>query len=219
MHRVNKPIRWAGGIILVLLLLMAGCTTRGTQPQETGASSSPTPTATSTPTSVLPTGQPNATKQPGSVGVAEQPRDTAGGQPNQTVGPVIDSYTKDMPVLMGIAIGDSTDQVKMLHGSPDSTYVMEEETPITVWVYEHFLVGFDVDGQVEFVEIMTDQVDPGLGGLRLGSPSADIAKRFGIPDHETDYVISYTSKTAILKFDIDRRTQVIQSIKLFQRVE
>jgi hypothetical protein len=72
---------------------------------------------------------------------------------------------------------------------------------------------------VEFIEVASSEEDPGLNGLRLGQTTADAAKALGKPDSSTDYVMTYKTKTTVLKLDIDTKSKTIQSIKLFGRSE
>lgn len=129
-----------------------------------------------------------------------------------------EAYSVDTPLLMGIAIGESYDTTTTLHGSPLSSYTMEDEDgPLTVYEYASFHVGFNNSNLVEFVEITDADADPGLHGLRLGLTTAEASQFLGMPDFSSNYVLTYKTKETILKIDLDSKTRTIQSIKLFAR--
>lgn len=131
-----------------------------------------------------------------------------------------DAYTVEKPLLLGIAIGDTQENVSKLHGNALSTYVMEDaDDPITVYEYDGYHVGFNAAKKVEFVEVTSSDEDPGLNGLRLEQSTADAAKALGKPDSSTDYVMTYKTKSTVLKLDIDTKSKTVQSIKLFGRTE
>lgn len=123
---------------------------------------------------------------------------------------------KEEPRLMQISLQDTRDAVIKLHGTPESTFLMEHEVdPLTVYQYAEFTVGFNQNGTVEFVDITSPEADPGLKGLSLGASVSDCLERLGKPSIQTEYVLNYMSETAILKMDIDPNENAIHSIKLF----
>lgn len=129
-----------------------------------------------------------------------------------------EAFNIQQPSLMGIRYGDKQEKVKAQFGNPKNIFTMEDPAePITVYDYKDFSVGFNKANLVEFVDVSSSQVEPGLNGLRLGQSSADAAHVLGKPDTHSSYVMSYKSKTAVLKLDIDPKTKSIQSIKLFGR--
>lgn len=120
------------------------------------------------------------------------------------------------PAILGMKIGDSKDYTISQHGSPIETFVMDDPyEPITVHRYAHFMVGFDAHDQIEFIDITSNQIDPGLNGITLGKSIKEAMAVLGDPDVNTDYVVSYRSDKAILKLDVDPNTERINSIKLF----
>lgn len=125
-------------------------------------------------------------------------------------------YDAKKPALMGIRLTDSKPAVKQKLGDPASEYVMEDEKdPIDVQEYEGFSVGFNSKGFVEFIEITSKDVNPGLNGLRLGQKVKDAETALGKPDTNTTYALHYKAGGTILKLDIDKKTEAITSIKLF----
>jgi hypothetical protein len=125
-------------------------------------------------------------------------------------------YNADKPTLMGLSIHEAKSAVSQKFGNPSGQYVMEDDTdPIVVYEYPGFSVGFSTSDIIQFVEVSSGDVNPGLNGLRLGQTVNDAIAAIGQPNINTEYVLSYKSGGVILKLDIDPNTQIIQSIKLF----
>jgi hypothetical protein len=130
--------------------------------------------------------------------------------------PEPESYQADKPSLMGIRLTDSRAAVVQKYAEPSSQFELEDERdPITVYEYDGFNIGFNRTDKVEFIEIMTDEVNPGLNGLRLGQQVKDAEIALGKPDTNTSYALQYKAVGTILKLDIDHKTDSIVSIKLF----
>lgn len=131
-----------------------------------------------------------------------------------------DSYTSQKPVLMGVALADDPGKVEKLHGKPKDQFVMDDESgSLTVYDYEGFAVGFNAKSQVEFVDVTSPDVDPGLNGFKLGQTVDEAVHALGKADSSTEYVLSFKTKTTVLKLDVDPKTKTVQSIKLFARSE
>lgn len=221
----------AAGMMIALAATMAACGGDNAAQSPSPGQATVAPAATTT----APTGSPTAgtvtaasdtmappEKVPGvnnhvqQAGNEAKPTTAATSKPKRTY----DSYTVEKPLLMGVAIGDSQDSVVKLHGTPKSQYLMDDaEDPITVYEYDGFHIGLNPLKQVEFVEVASSEEDPGLNSLRLGQTTAEAAKALGKPDSSTDYVMTYKTKTTVLKLDIDTKSKTIQSIKLFGRSE
>lgn len=147
--------------------------------------------------------QPAGTQKSNGAGSGKKPEET---------------YTSQNPVLMGLALGDSEKEVLRQHGEPIGKYVMDDGvSPISVYDYEEFSVGFDQKQKLEFVDVASPDTDPGLNGLKLGQHEDNAVKALGKPDTNTGYVLSYHTKSTVLKLDVDPKTKIIQSIKLFAR--
>jgi hypothetical protein len=126
------------------------------------------------------------------------------------------ALSSKQPKIMGLAIGELQKKAVALYGKPIESYIMEDPTePISVYQYEGFSIGFNTANEIQFIDVSSAKVNPELNGLRLGQTSTQALAILGKPDKNTSYVISYTTKTAILKLDIDPKTKTIQSIKLF----
>lgn len=126
------------------------------------------------------------------------------------------AYDAKKPALMGIRLRDTKSSVRSRYGEPAEEFIMNDERdPITVMAYKGFSVGFNGNGLVEFIEITSRDVNPGLNGLRLGQKVKDAEAAIGKPDRNTTYALHYKASGAILKLDIDPKDGTIQSIKLF----
>jgi hypothetical protein len=126
------------------------------------------------------------------------------------------AFNSKQPEIMGLAIGEAQEKAIAQYGKPLESYIMEDPAdPITVYEYEGFSIGFNADNEIQFIDVSSTKVNPGLSGLRIGKTSNQALEVLGKPDKNTSYVISYNTKTAILKLDIDPKTKTIQSIKLF----
>jgi hypothetical protein len=126
------------------------------------------------------------------------------------------TFSDKQPKIMGLAIGEQQEKAVKQYGQPLKSYIMEDPTdPISVYQYKGFSVGFNTANEIQFIDVNSREVNPDLNGLRLGDTAAKALEALGKPDKNTSYVISYYTKTAILKLDIDPKTKTIQSIKLF----
>ncbi|RAV21681.1 DUF4309 domain-containing protein [Paenibacillus contaminans] len=129
-------------------------------------------------------------------------------------------YSAQNPTLMGLSLQMSKDKVTAAYGKPSDQFKMDDETePLTVFDYDDFSVGFDNGNRLQFVDVSGSDVNPGLNGLRIGQKSSQAIEALGKPDTQTNYVLTYKSKTTVLKLDIDPKTTVIRSIKLFARAD
>jgi hypothetical protein len=131
-----------------------------------------------------------------------------------------DAYQQEKPTLMGLKLGMDKDMVLSRFGKAKNQFVMDEDAAaVTVYEYVDFSIGFNTQNELEFVDVRTADIDPGLRGLRLGQKSADAIATLGKPDSNTTYVLSYKAQGTILKLDIDPTLDIIQSIKLFANEE
>lgn len=115
---------------------------------------------------------------------------------------------------MGVKIGSAKSDVIALFGKASKQFSMEEDG-IDVYDYGDFSIGFNGKNSVEFVDVHSGDIDPGLHGLRLGEPMQNAVNILGKPDSKTAYVLSYKSQGTVLKLDLDPKDTTIQSIKLF----
>ncbi len=127
-----------------------------------------------------------------------------------------DAYKEEKPTLMGLSIGADKTIALAKFGTYKNQFIMDEdEETITVYEYADFSIGFNAGNKLEFVDVHSPDIDPGLGGLRLGQKTEDAVAILGKPDQNTTYVLSYKAQGTVLKIDIDPKQNTIQSIKLF----
>ncbi|MEW9698608.1 DUF4309 domain-containing protein [Paenibacillus sp. SI8] len=127
-----------------------------------------------------------------------------------------DAYQQEKPTLMGLKLATPKKTVLDSFGKAKKQFIMDEdEDAIEVYDFTDFSVGFNKKDQLEFVDVHSLDIDPGLRGLRLGQKAQDAITILGKPDTNTSFVLSYKSQNTILKIDIDPKENTIQSIKLF----
>jgi hypothetical protein len=125
-------------------------------------------------------------------------------------------YNQAKPTLLGLTLNASPEAVTGKYGTPKAQFVMEDDSdPITVYDYADFLVGFNKKNQLQFIDVRSSQINPGLNGLKLGQTSGDAIKALGKPDTNTSFVLTYKSTGAVLKLDVDPKSENVNSIKLF----
>lgn len=223
--------RWL--VPFILIMLITGCK----QPSE---ALNPAPTVAPTPSPAGTAPQPAskditnehaaATPQPpvnpndkvslASAETGSKPEDVQESPKSNTAQkPKIDiqeTYNQTKPTLLGLTLKSSPDAVTSKYGKPKEQFQMEDEVdPITVYDYSDFMVGYNKQNQLQFIDIRSSEINPGLNGLKLGQTTSDIYKALGKPDSNTSYVLIYKSKDAVLKLDIDPKTDKLNSIKLF----
>ncbi|RKN85062.1 DUF4309 domain-containing protein [Paenibacillus ginsengarvi] len=126
------------------------------------------------------------------------------------------TYDAKKPSLMGLRLSDTKTTVKQKFEAPASEYEMDDDKdPLTVYEYEGFIVGFNRLNGVEFIEVTSKDINPGLNGLYLGQKVKDAETALGKPDTNTNYALHYKANGTVLKLDVDPKTETIQSIKLF----
>lgn len=97
--------------------------------------------------------------------------------------------------------------------------MMDGNSVIVVHSYPGFMVGYNERKQIHFIDVFSAQVDPGLGGITIGSPVDEVLVKLGEPDQVTTSVMMYERDGSVLKLDIDQTTSTIVSIKLFASEE
>jgi len=127
-----------------------------------------------------------------------------------------DAYQQDKPTLMGLKLGTSKDIVLKQFGTAKKQFNMDDDQDtIQVYDYADFSVGFNAQDALQFVDVRSFDIDPGLQGLHLGQKVQDAIAILGKPDSNSTYVLSYKAQGTILKLDVDPKAGTIQSIKLF----
>ncbi|WP_052488132.1 hypothetical protein [Gordoniibacillus kamchatkensis] len=106
-----------------------------------------------------------------------------------------DAYKEGKPTLLGLALKTPKDDVLAKLGAAKNKFVMDDDAdPITVYDYTDFSVGFNKNDTLEFVDVRSADIDPGLHGLRLGQKLEDAVAALGKPDTNTSYVLTYKSE-------------------------
>lgn len=125
-------------------------------------------------------------------------------------------FNEAKPTLLGLNLKSSPQEATAKYGKPKKEFQMDDDSdPITVYDYTDFLIGYNSHNQLQFIDIRSEDINAGLNGLRLGQSTSDVFKALGKPDSNTSYVLTYKSAGAILKLDIDPKTDKVNSIKLF----
>jgi hypothetical protein len=127
-----------------------------------------------------------------------------------------DPYNQAKPTLLGLTLNSPKDNVTARYGKPKEQFTMDEDNdPITVYDYTDFLVGFNKKNQLQFIDIRSADINPGLNGLKLGQSTSSVYEALGKPDSNTSFVLTYKSAGAVLKLDVNPKTNKVNSIKLF----
>jgi len=122
--------------------------------------------------------------------------------------------------LLGLAIHDPMEAVADEYGRANEQFtMMDGNSVIVVHSYPGFMVGYNERKQIHFIDVFSAQVDPGLGGITIGSPVDEVLVKLGEPDQVTTSVMMYERDGSVLKLDIDQTTSTIVSIKLFASEE
>ncbi|MCU6794827.1 DUF4309 domain-containing protein [Paenibacillus sp. WQ 127069] len=224
---------------IVLILLLSGCTyptsesahqhqpgTQDMTPQPLTLAE-PTPTSPSSPAAIdepAPATPPAASNASDKVSLASVEPAVKSEPSVSEVKPapakpkidIRDPYNQAKPTLLGLTLNSSKEGVTTRYGKPSEQFVMDEDTdPITVLDYKDFLVGFNKKNQLTFIDIRSAEINPGLNGLKLGQSTSQVYEALGKPDTNTSFVLTYKSTGAVLKLDIDPKTDKVNSIKLF----
>lgn len=234
MNKDRKITGFGCLLLLVAALILAGCEDRAAAPisQNSNVVHDPVPDVaiideaeevplpSESPLS-SPAAKPSGGQQAAQVSSNIDHKDAkaAAETPKQSSKPKVlekDAYQQQKPTLMGLQIGTYKNTVLDRFGEAANKFVMDEDADaITVYEYVDFSVGFNKANELAFVDVHTDDIDPGLGGLRLGYKSEDAVRILGKPDSNTTYVLSYKAQGTVLRLDIDPKDDTIQSIKLF----
>ncbi|GIP33960.1 hypothetical protein [Paenibacillus sp. J2TS4] len=214
------------GLAVAAITVLSACQSEGShaQPAPTPLTTTDQPTEAST-VPPTPVSDPPVADAPVNGTQISHPQETATPtgdkeKPSAKPRPEIEAYDSQRPMLMGLSIADKRETAIDNFGEPDSEFVMDDPNdPITVMDYTDFTVGINHAGSIEFISIESQDIDPGLNGLKLGQKASDAIDALGEPDTNTNYVIAYSNEATVLKLDIDPKTAKIQSIKLFNEVQ
>ncbi|TDF95897.1 DUF4309 domain-containing protein [Paenibacillus piri] len=220
----------------IFIMLITGCNhapnvaMQGTAPGHTpvvaDVPADPVNKQVSPPTVIPAEKEPAAVNPNDKVSLASAPHDNtpedaaaADGKPAQPAKPKIDiqdPFNQAKPTLLGLTLKSTVETVTAKYGKPKEQFVMDDDSdPITVYDYTDFLVGFNKSNLLQFIDIRSSEINPGLNGLKLGQSTNDAYKALGKPDSNTSFVLTYKSTGAVLKLDIDPKSDKVNSIKLF----
>lgn len=230
------PIYWS--VPFILIMLITGCkhtpdalktptpdetpvsavSTVPSQPVDAGTKAPPVDAAAADHTQVPASPNDKVSLASAETSGKEDSSETA-SKPAVTGKPKIDiqdPFNEAKPTLLGLDLKSSPETAAAMYGTPKEEFQMEEDTdPVTVYDYTDFLIGYNSQNQLQFIDIRSAEINPGLNGLRLGQTASDAIKALGKPDSNTSYVLTYKTSGATLKLDVDPKTEKINSIKLF----
>ncbi|GFN33875.1 hypothetical protein [Paenibacillus xylaniclasticus] len=128
-------------------------------------------------------------------------------------------WDKSKPTLAGVALGTSKDSVKKKNGDPLDTFVQKnKDDSIEIFEYDGYSIGFGSAAQgAIFIEVYDKKLDPGLAGLHVGDKEDQAVKALGKPASQTPYLLSYETKSGLLKLDLDPDSHEIMTMKLFSQ--
>jgi hypothetical protein len=194
-------------IMLSAALLLSGCKAGG----QTDAQSTLGPVQSS---AVYPWPRTNlntpSTMPPPSPGASSEPKPHVEAK---------DFYTKNKPTLMGLSLNESKDTVIFKFGPVHKQWVMDADAdPVTVWMYTDFSIGFNNKDELVFVEVHSKDIDPGLGGLKLGQGADTAYQALGKPTNSTSTTLMYKSQGTVLKIDVDPKQNEVLGIHFFKSV-
>ncbi|MFC0211137.1 hypothetical protein ACFFK0_01525 [Paenibacillus chartarius] len=162
-----------------------------------------------------PSAAPNLPAAEPSKPVGKSEAQAAPAQPKPKVD-AEDAYKEENPTLLGLTLHTERDAVLAKLGNAKNKFTMDDDAdPITVYEYADFSVGFNKDNRLEFVDVHSPDIDPGLHGLRIGQSVDDAVKALGKPDTSSTVVLTYRTQGTVLKLDLDAKSGLIRSIKLF----
>lgn len=124
-------------------------------------------------------------------------------------------FNRDDVRLKGINLKADSNEVTALWGEPEDHITMEDKEQIDVMEYDGFSIGCDRYGQVKFIEVSGYGTSTGIHGLKVGDHDYDARKALGEPDQDSGYVWRYITDDSLLRLDLDPKTNIVQSVKLF----
>jgi len=146
--------------------------------------------------------------------------DTAGSRKDVPAEPpsynVIEPFDTTRPTLMGFSVGDSVEAVVARFGKPSAESSMNDGQHLTVLEYPGFRFGADETGKLVFIEVLTDQVTPGLNQFRIGQTVEEAQKALGPADSLNEYVMIYDFGGVVLKCDLNPNDNTVIAIRLFE---
>ena len=124
-------------------------------------------------------------------------------------------FDRDSLHLKGIHLHTSAEDVTKIWGEPLTQLVMDDQEPIYVMEYEGFSIGCDQEGNITFIEVSEEGMSTGITGLHIGDSEETALEALGEPDQHSGYVMRYISNDEMLRLDLDPKTGIVRSVKLF----
>lgn len=219
-------------LLLVVLLLAFGTAVSGCGKGEEDALEAPSDSTDGIPAEVPGTTNDTKTGDRDSSGNPQPKKDLsissqgdpdpsadASGSDNRKDNPadynIAEPFDKARPTLMGFSIGDTADAVIARFGKPLAETSMNDGQFLKVLEYPGFRFGADENQAIVFIEVMTDQVMPGLNQFRLGQTVDEAQKALGPADTLNDYVMIYQFDGVVLKCDLNPNNRTVIAIRLF----
>ncbi|MGZ9582917.1 DNA uptake lipoprotein [Paenibacillus marinisediminis] len=176
------------------------------------------PISTSTalsPQSELPQSEQSKSNKPKSDQMSISSDQASEGQQSNNPEPAEYPFDRNDIRLKSISLTNSADEVTTIWGDPLSKITMDDNEPIQVLEYDGFSIGCDRTGHVAFVEVSGDGVSTGFQGLKIGDMDYNARAALGNPDEDSGYVWRYIEDDVLLRLDLDPKTSIVQSVKLF----
>lgn len=140
-------------------------------------------------------------------------KETPAEPPNYNVAEPFDTAR---PTLMGFSIGDSMEAVLARFGKPLAETSMNDGEFLHVLEYPGFRFGAGEDHKLVFIEVLTDQVMPGLNHFRIGQTVEEAQRALGPADSLNEYVMIYDFGDVVLKCDLNPNNNTVIAIRLFE---
>lgn len=128
---------------------------------------------------------------------------------------VSEPFDTARPTLMGFTIGDAMEAVITRFGKPLAETAIHDGQLLHVLEYPGFRFGAGEDHKLVFIEVLTDQVMPGLNHFRIGQTVEEAQKALGPADSLNDYVMIYEFGDVVLKCDLNPNNNTVIAIRLF----
>lgn len=128
---------------------------------------------------------------------------------------VIEPFDTARPTLMGFTIGDAMEAVITRFGNPLAETAINDGQLLHVLEYPGFRFGASEDHKLVFIEVLTDQVMPGLNHFHIGQTVEEAQKALGPADSLNEYVMIYEFGDVVLKCDLNPNNNTVIAIRLF----
>ncbi len=239
----TKSYRIAGFILIALILFAAGCSSANQSANSTHTPNQPAPTIQSQEPAVTSPAEGSGTDESEVIEdagkkdlVIASPTDHANDEIDQWLNPegveaspekkepaklidydVTEPFDHAQLTLMGFTINDSAELIIARFGQPLSITSMKDGADmLNILVYPGFYFGINASNTIEFIEVTSERIKPGLNSFQIGQTVDQAQKALGSADSLNDYVMIYEKNNLTLKCDLDPNTNTVISVKLFE---